>query len=365
MVRKRRRFLASLAAAGGALAGCGEAAQPAHARAAAATWRHGDRNPRDLPALRRELVRYATLAPSSHNTQCWRFALGPDAISILPDRSRRCAVVDPDDHHLFVSLGCAAENLILAAQAHGWHAQPRFDPAGEGAIRVGLERASPRPTESFEAIPLRQCSRSEYDGRPVGASALRRLEQAGAGDGVGVLLLTDAPARERVLEYVTAGNSAQMADPAFVAELRAWIRFGEAEAVRAADGLYAGSSGSPVLPRWLGELLFGLFFTAQAENDRYARQIRSSPVIAVFHSDTSERARWVEVGRCYQRFALLATALGLRNAFINQPVEVTSLRPQFAAAFGLGGRRPDLVVRFGYGPEMPRSLRRPPEAVIV
>jgi hypothetical protein len=27
---------------------------------------------------------------------------------ILPDLSRRCPAVDPDDHHLFVSLGCAA-----------------------------------------------------------------------------------------------------------------------------------------------------------------------------------------------------------------------------------------------------------------
>ncbi|MCY7390333.1 MAG: Tat pathway signal protein, partial [Leptolyngbyaceae cyanobacterium CAN_BIN12] len=44
----------------------------------------------------RELVRYATLAPSSHNTQCWKFRLDDRSISILPDLSRRCPVVDPD-----------------------------------------------------------------------------------------------------------------------------------------------------------------------------------------------------------------------------------------------------------------------------
>jgi hypothetical protein len=73
----------------------------------------------------------------------------------------------------------------------------------------------------------------------------------------------------------------------------------------------------------------------------------------------------VEVGRCYERFALQATALGIRNALVNQPVEVSSVRPQFGAYLGLGVRRPVLVVRFGYGPEMPRSLHRPLEAVIV
>lgn len=56
--------------------------------------------------------------------------------------------------------------------------------------------------------------------------------------------------------------------------------------------------------------------------------------------------------------------LGIRNAFLNQPVEVASVRPRLAQELGLGGRRPDLVVRFGRGPEMPRSLRRPVAAVL-
>lgn len=65
------------------------------------------------------LVRQAILAPSGHNTQPWRFRIGERRIDILPDLSRRTPVVDPDDHHLFVSLGCAAETLAIAAAAHG------------------------------------------------------------------------------------------------------------------------------------------------------------------------------------------------------------------------------------------------------
>src|ERR1700687_255051 len=78
-------------------------------------------------ALSQELVRYATLAPSSHNTQCWKFALEDQAITILADRSRRCPAVDPDEHHVFVSLGCATENLVHAALAHGLKAEAGFD----------------------------------------------------------------------------------------------------------------------------------------------------------------------------------------------------------------------------------------------
>jgi nitroreductase len=69
-----------------------------------------------------ELVRYATLAANSHNAQPWRFTIEEHRVSIAPDFSRRCPVVDPDDHHLFASLGCAAENLVHAAAAAGLRA---------------------------------------------------------------------------------------------------------------------------------------------------------------------------------------------------------------------------------------------------
>jgi hypothetical protein len=155
-----------------------------------------------------------------------------------------------------------------------------------------------------------------------------------------------------------------MTDPAFVEELKSWIRFGAEEAARTGDGLFAGASGNPTMPRWLGSRMMSLFFTTKSENERYARQIRNSAGIAVFVSDANDRTHWVEAGRCYERFALQATALGIRNAFLNQPVEVGSIRPQFASALGLGDRRPDLVVRFGRGPAMPLSMRRPVQAVL-
>ena len=93
--------------------------------------------------------------------------------------------------------------------------------------------------------------------------------------------------------------------------------------------------------------------------------MRSSAGIAVFVGQAADKAHWVEVGRCYERFALQAAALGIRNAFLNQPLEVAALRPPFAAAMGLAGQRPDLVVRFGRGPALPRSLRRPVDSVMV
>ena len=272
--------------------------------------------------------------------------------------------MDPDDHHVFVSLGCATENLIHAAAAHGLRAEPGFDTTRD-VIRVSLTPAPANVSPLFQAIPKRQCTRGDYDGKPLSSEELGLLERAGTSNAVQVLLLTERPAIERVLAYVVQANTAQMADAAFVKELKAWIRFNGAAAVRTRDGLFSVSSGNPAIPTWIGDLAFGWFFTPQGENDKYARQIRSSAGIAVFVGQAADKAHWVDVGRCYERFALQATALGIRSAFLNQPVEVASVRSGFAASVGLTGRRPDLVLRFGRGPGLPPSLRRPVAAVMV
>jgi Nitroreductase family len=312
----------------------------------------------------REAVRFATLAANGHNTQPWRFRVGEQTIRITPDLSRRTPAVDPDDHHLYVSLGCAAENLSLAANARGLVGETRFEPAGEGAVvfdyRVGAEQRS----ALCDAIPVRQSTRAEFDGRTVSATDLAQLEQAAATPGVDVVFITERAHMERVRDLVITGNDLQMADRAFMAELKDWMRFNPRAAIEHGDGLFSASSGNPTLPTWLGRPMFDLAFQAKAENEKYARHIASSAGLAVFVGAGAEPAHWIAVGRACQRFALHATVLGLKLAFINQPVEVASLRPELAALVGAAGRRPDLVMRFGYGPTLPMSPRRPVDAVI-
>ncbi|MCM0608990.1 MAG: Tat pathway signal protein [Ideonella sp. WA131b] len=366
---KRRQFVAStpwLVASPLVLSGCSPGPElDGYEALAERTWQVGRPAGVRGEALGRELVRCATLAPSGHNTQCWKFALDADgrSVAIHPDLARRCPAVDPDDHHMFVSLGCATENLAQAALAHGLMAQARFD-ATDGAVRVRLEPTRAQETPLFAAIASRQCTRGDYDGKPLSADELALLQRAGSSDMVNLLLLTERPAIELTLDYVIHGNTAQLADAAFIRELKAWIRYNRADAVQTRDGLYGESAGSPNLPAWIGDLVFGWVVTPQGETDKYARQVRSAAGIAVFVGQAADKAHWVEVGRCYERFALQATALGIRNAFLNQPVEVAALRPPFAAALGLAGLRPDLVVRFGRGPVLPRSLRRPVDAVL-
>ncbi len=309
----------------------------------------------------REAIRYATLAANSHNTQPWLFSANATRVVIAPDLTRRCPAVDPDDHHLFASLGCAAENFVLAAAAMGLKAAPSL--SGD-TITVALE---PSPTVSSAlvgAIPRRQCTRARYSGEPPATEHLRLLEAAGREPGISLILITDRVKIARVVEYVIEGNTAQMRDKAFMDELKSWIRFSDADAVATRDGLSARASDNPVLPSWIARPMLRFVMTESGESKKYRDHIESSAGVAVFVSDADDKAHWIAAGRACQRFHLQAMALGLTCAHINQPTEVLKLRGQFASFLGVPDKRPDIVLRFGKAPELPRSLRRPPEQVL-
>lgn len=311
-----------------------------------------------------DLIRFATLAANSHNTQPWRFRVGDGAIDILPDFSHATPVVDPDDHHLFISLGCATGNLAIAAMATGRPGELEIEAGGE-RVRYIFSKGASRPDPLLAAIPLRQSTRAEYDGRPIPAAGIAALRQAAELPGVRVVFVTDRMQMGRLRDLVVVGNEMQMTDPAFRAELKHWIRFNPRDAMASGDGLLSAATGNPALPGFLGGPVFDRFVTAAGENGKVARQIDSSAGIVVLTAEREDRAHWIAVGRACQRFALTATALGLKHAFVNQPVEVAGLRPELAAMIGEDGRRPDIVMRFGYGPTLPFSPRRPAEAVML
>ena len=288
---------------------------------------------RPLPARpeAQDLIRFATLAANSHNTQAWGFRAAGTSITILPDLIRATPVVDPDNHHLFVSLGCAAENLCIAAASRGMPGGVRFDQGAGGTLSFSYAAGTATDTALSDAIPLRQSTRGMYDGSSLTVLELSRLADAARTPGVDLILITDPGQMDQLGDLIATGNTAQIADPAFMAELKHWMRFNPRHAMDPGDGLFSATSGNPVMPDWLGRLVLDWAYTAEAENTANAAKIASSAGMAVFVAAKEDAAHWVQAGRACQRFALQATAMGLKHAFLNQPVEVAALRPELAS----------------------------------
>jgi len=308
----------------------------------------------------RELVRYASLAASGHNTQPWKFRVWGNTLEIHPDYRRRLPAVDPRDRELWISLGCALENLLIASRAVG-HAPEVTYPDKSEFIQIRLTPDSRQDSPHFRAIPLRQNTRSPYDGKPVGSAALEQMQALPLEPGVTLHFVLEAAGLETVLEYVSAGNLVQYADRA---ELIHWLRFTRKEALASHDGLYAGASGNPQVPRWLGQI-FVSGTQPQGQADADAQKLRSSSGAVVVVSTSDDKTAWVRTGQVYQRLALELTALGLKSAFLNQPIEVAKVRGQFQSALNLKMGLPQLLVRYGFADPLPSSLRRPVQDLLI
>ena len=312
-------------------------------------WQPNSTHSSNITERRKEWVRMATLATSSHNSQPWKFKLKSNLITNIPDFQHRCPAVDPDNSHLFKSLGCAAENIIQAAKAVGFHADAQFDPK-QDTVTINFESTATTKLDNLSAALInRCCSHIPYDGNPVAATVQTSLITAATSTDLTPLILRSPNQIEGILEYVRQGNLAQFDDTAFVKELRDWIRFNPTDAIATGYGLAGEVSGQPSIPAWVGRSTCNLFLTGNKQANIDAKAGRSSEGIIDFVSERDDKANWVAAGRPYQRFALQAPELNVHNAFINQPIEVRSLRPQLHAWLGVPQRHVHLIVRYGGG----------------
>lgn len=317
----------------------------------------------------------ATLAPSSHNTQPWRFRLREDGIDILGDRERTMGAADPLLRELHVSLGCAVENAAIVAALED-------TPLGVEIVRGrgGLHfakmthadtgSAEGTPAGLASAIPLRRTNRGPYDaGKPIPHSMLADLSALASG-GVGVSWITSAAERSRVGEISARAASALIGDREMQRDSHRWYRMSRSDALRHCDGVtVSGANLPPVV-----SLLLGVFppspdsFDASWAETTLKTHCGTAPAFGVLTVGTAEdRAAWVETGRTFERIQLAATRAGMAVQPISQALAMRD-REQASGAPGyfsvamreLGGdAEVALVFRIGFPlREQPPSPRR-------
>lgn len=313
------------------------------------------------------ILNCAIKAPSGHNTQPWRFVVcSEQSIEIYPDFSRALPVADADSHALYISLGCALENLLIAAREYGYYTDVSYDKnvSQHTFIRVDLLESDAVPKDPlFACIPLRQSTRNQYEDMQIPARDLAQLQNSFHFSDVGLHMFTTPAVIGEMLPFVIEGNNRQFENPQFVDELIGWFRFTESEAEESKDGLRMDAMGLPNMSKWIGKVVMKNFVSAESESRRWKELLRHSAGLALFTAQENTPENWIHVGRAFQRFALTATKLRISHAHVNMPCEEPEVREMMRNYFRLDGI-PMLLIRFGYSEHMPYSLRRPLENVV-
>jgi len=347
-------------------------------------WRE-DSSPGPLP-----IVKAGILAASAHNTQPWRFRVASERIALHADAQRHLGPFDPYRREMTLSLGCALENMILAARAAGFEpliergagrldlsAKADADPVAVVNLRPGERRAS----ALFNAIGDRHTHRGEYDSsRPIFRGLLDEMQALVAGDSaVRLILFVEGDRKLQLGQLTVSATEEIIADHDMAAASARWFRFDWASLQRQRDGITLDAVGLPplinaaakILPppspvqadeQWLG-----------ATRDVHVKTATVLGVIAV--RDLYDLSTALAAGQAWQRLHLLATSRGVAAQPLNQAVERVDREaelarpPRMAEALaqvtGDAAWKPTFIFRMGYADRPARlSPRRPMSAVV-
>ena len=316
-------------------------------------------NTREWNEQATSLIRQAVLAPSSHNTQPWLFRISTSIIDVHVDRMRALPVNDPEDRELTISCGCALLNLRVAGAGLGLRAQVQLLPEPDEPDWLARASFASAPQETAAEAELsgfcehRRTYRKRFAARMVDPTALEQLIEAANAECVWLRPLRTEEARQQAGTLVAEGDAAQWANPSWRRELAAWMH-----PRRRGDGLTVPAFAAPV-----AQLVVRTFDMGGSVGAKDKDLAEASPLLAVLGTERDEPRDWLLAGQALQRVLLTACKHGLQASYLNQPVQVASLRPKLQNI--TGGGFPQIVLRMGYPlGEIAAAPRRTVEEVI-
>ena len=352
-------------------------------------WRDWRNTANDGPLA---LVRAAILAASPHNTQPWLFKITPSSIELHLDTQRNVGALDPYLREEHIGMGCALENLMLAAPANSYAATAALlpgklspiptEPKPKLVARVDLVPGQREEGELYNAIPRRHTNRSPYDPhKPIPPDFVAALSHlTGDNADVKLFLFTDEADRKKIVEVSSAANTEIYSDPDVHQGSERWVRTQWSSLQKFRDGLSIDAFGQPPIVVTMAKMMPQQMFrwvAARGAKNAYSDLMLSAPLIGLIAvRDRYDQEQCLQAGRIWQRAHLFATTRSLAARPCNESVEMVDHeralgRPASRAALlnqitGDPTWQPTFVFYMGY-PTLPAhaSPRRPVQAVLV
>jgi hypothetical protein len=312
-------------------------------------------------ALRRAAVR-ATLAPSVHNTQPWRFVIGHEVLEVHADFTRQLRVLDPTCRQLVISCGCAVFNARVSLAADGFTAEVK-QYAGAGGRQLVVElTGTPGSDRSLAALDpvleLRRTNRRQFADDRVVPELLATLGRVAELEGAGLFVIEESPHRAVTALLTQRAEAIEEVNPAYRAELRAWVTDDQ----RRSDGVPLATL--PRLDRHPG----GEAFPADEVPLRHygdpgpaglLDHTRSSmhQTLLLLGTDEDDPQSWLQAGQALERVWLEVTRAGYAMSLFTQVIEVPTAREELRSELGLG-MYPHVLLRVGRAPTTPAPRRR-------
>lgn len=300
------------------------------------------------------LVMLSSLAPSAHNTQPWQYLLSDKSIMVQPNLERKLPYSDRENRQLFLSLGAAIENLVLASAGYGLKFQTNFD-FNSGAFQINYENLEIGTinTNLLKAIISRQTNRLPFEKRIIDSDVLKQLTDE-AESGVEIRFISDEATKSALRKVVEESVRAAFQDNQFTSELSNWIKPSNKKYQLGMPGY---TIGVPVLFSYLLPFLIKHFDLRNMQAKMHNDWLLNAPTYGIITSDGDDIEAWQKSGMSFEKMALHAEQLGLKIGIIGAPIETGDHYIGLQKAIQTN-HRPQMFFRIGYGRRMPHNSPR-------
>jgi hypothetical protein len=262
-------------------------------------------------------------------------------------------VADPERRELYISLGCALENLLIAVEHFGYSHEARLVPDGPESdlaatvkILPKAAQGSARPAWMFPEITSRYTNHGRYETRTIPADVRRGFEACCIDDGVRLYLVDDPVLRREADLMVTRADACQFARLDFRQELLHWM----------GEGVF----GLPWLLAKLEQLASSYLEINRVTPRPEAELLMQSPLFGVLTSEGDDAASHLRVGQAFERIYLTASAQGIGMQPLSQAVEVPAIREELSRLLPAAAGIPQQPFRLGYATRVQDHTPRRP-----
>jgi len=307
------------------------------------------------------ILECASLAPSVHNTQPWRFQPHPAGFDVLADTDRQLDFLDPTSRQLHISCGAAIEFGYLAARAEGRQCQVdlRPDPKQpELLARIGVGDEQPGSAQEVamaDAIARRYTDRGPYTDQPVPPQLLIDIQTRCAELGVWVRVL-DRPGERAVVATILAeAEAAESADPRYAEELARWTSEQPQD---------EGVPRKAAAPSWPADRVSDMplrDFTGHAEHRHPGGEDTPPHVehdtLVLLGTALDDPSSWLLAGRALGWLLLRCAVDGVSAQPLGPAIDLPESRGALRRELGIVGH-PQFLLRVGFGMGEPATRRK-------
>ncbi|MCF6387258.1 nitroreductase family protein [Mycobacterium sp. MBM] len=302
----------------------------------------------------------AVRAPSIHNSQPWRWRVGPHSLHLYADRTLHLAATDPDGRDLILSCGLVLDHCAVALAALGWQAKiHRFPTPADRDHLASVEYSRHRPTEVdialAAAIPTRRTDRRQYSSWPVPPSHIATMGARAARMGAAIRRVDNDAGFRSILKQA---ETLHRQDDAYMRELAAWTG-------RHAATLGVAARNTPKPEP--GPSTYRLFVRGELTQPGATPEADNGVVLALGTESDDDLAR-LRAGEAASQIVLTATSQGLASCFVTEPLELVPTRDALQASTFGPSRFPQMLLRIGWAPVNAEPLsatsRRPLAEVV-